>query len=118
MPSVSALSFFFLMIRRPPRSTLFPYTTLFRSRPEDGGPHLPDRSAAAPVGPAGQSRRPRVLRPDVPGPGGMGRGGPSPVGEVTGRMARELHEAPTSHRLLQVGAVLLASATACVAFGR
>src|SRR2546422_10117308 len=25
-------SFFFLMIRRPPRSTLFPYTTLFRSR--------------------------------------------------------------------------------------
>src|SRR2546430_12050012 len=25
------LSFFFLMIRRPPRSTLFPYTTLFRS---------------------------------------------------------------------------------------
>src|SRR5436189_6361822 len=27
----SCLSFFFLMIRRPPRSTLFPYTTLFRS---------------------------------------------------------------------------------------
>src|SRR3712207_7072147 len=26
-----ALCFFFLMIRRPPRSTLFPYTTLFRS---------------------------------------------------------------------------------------
>src|SRR2546430_3323620 len=28
---VMFLSFFFLMIRRPPRSTLFPYTTLFRS---------------------------------------------------------------------------------------
>src|SRR3712207_7579242 len=27
----TTLSFFFLMIRRPPRSTLFPYTTLFRS---------------------------------------------------------------------------------------
>src|SRR5690349_23471843 len=27
------LIFFFLMIRRPPRSTLFPYTTLFRSLP-------------------------------------------------------------------------------------
>src|SRR5256885_10918592 len=27
--------FFFLMIRRPPRSTLFPYTTLFRSPPGD-----------------------------------------------------------------------------------
>src|SRR2546422_6042584 len=29
--TVYPLSFFFLMIRRPPRSTLFPYTTLFRS---------------------------------------------------------------------------------------
>src|SRR3712207_8828297 len=28
------LDFFFLMIRRPPRSTLFPYTTLFRSQHE------------------------------------------------------------------------------------
>src|SRR3954449_12708161 len=33
-PSIfSFLFFFFLMIRRPPRSTLFPYTTLFRSTP-------------------------------------------------------------------------------------
>src|SRR2546430_6298592 len=31
------LLFFFLMIRRPPRSTLFPYTTLFRSRAK---PHI------------------------------------------------------------------------------
>src|SRR5439155_19827794 len=30
--SLPVLFFFFLMIRRPPRSTLFPYTTLFRSR--------------------------------------------------------------------------------------
>src|SRR6266571_6937353 len=29
----SCARFFFLMIRRPPRSTLFPYTTLFRSHP-------------------------------------------------------------------------------------
>src|SRR3712207_7545546 len=29
--------FFFLMIRRPPRSTLFPYTTLFRSGSRAGG---------------------------------------------------------------------------------
>src|SRR5260370_19892184 len=35
------LSFFFLMIRRPPRSTLFPYTTLFRSV------HLQRRGARA-----------------------------------------------------------------------
>src|SRR5438034_8791470 len=35
---MSCFSFFFLMIRRPPRSTLFPYTTLFRSR-EIGVPY-------------------------------------------------------------------------------
>src|SRR3712207_7027612 len=32
MLCISSHFFFFLMIRRPPRSTLFPYTTLFRSR--------------------------------------------------------------------------------------
>src|SRR5690242_20938367 len=31
----SVFSFFFLMLRRPPRSTLFPYTTLFRSEALD-----------------------------------------------------------------------------------
>src|SRR2546421_8785329 len=35
-----SLLFFFLMIRRPPRSTLFPYTTLFRSN---------ERKSSAPV---------------------------------------------------------------------
>src|SRR2546425_2665482 len=33
-----SLVFFFLMIRRPPRSTLFPYTTLFRSPVARGSP--------------------------------------------------------------------------------
>src|SRR5437899_11200509 len=33
----SILIFFFLMIRRPPRSTLFPYTTLFRSMSRNFG---------------------------------------------------------------------------------
>src|SRR5205823_13922837 len=37
--TASLFSFFFLMIRRPPRSTLFPYTTLFRSV-KDGGSGL------------------------------------------------------------------------------
>src|SRR5690349_25040442 len=36
------MSFFFLMIRRPPRPTLFPYTTLFRSIPPVG-PALDDK---------------------------------------------------------------------------
>src|SRR3712207_6900544 len=34
--------FFFLMIRRPPRSTLFPYTTLFRSSEAALGTHYQD----------------------------------------------------------------------------
>src|SRR6266581_6727056 len=38
-----ASPFFFLMIRRPPRSTLFPYTTLFRSEAELTTPHSPRR---------------------------------------------------------------------------
>src|SRR5688572_31512976 len=33
------------MIRRPPRSTLFPYTTLFRSEHESGGEHRRPRGA-------------------------------------------------------------------------
>src|SRR5260370_42194714 len=46
------LFFFFLMIRRPPRSTLFPYTTLFRSLAKGCRPSIGDRSgtsAACPV---------------------------------------------------------------------
>src|SRR4030042_4415028 len=42
------LRFFFLMIRRPPRSTLFPYTTLFRSAVGAAGPfhqHAADTDA-------------------------------------------------------------------------
>src|SRR6267154_4724977 len=47
----SFVFFFFLMIRRPPRSTLFPYTTLFRSR------HTP---AAPAVWQRPEERRPNV----------------------------------------------------------
>src|SRR5258708_29355262 len=46
-------AFFFLMIRRPPRSTLFPYTTLFRSalsRPEAIGHFLVDQRNLGAVG--------------------------------------------------------------------
>src|SRR5256885_3126861 len=48
--------FFFLMIRRPPRSTLFPYTTLFRST----RPVFPP--ARAPTPDLGCSRKGRSLR--------------------------------------------------------
>src|SRR3712207_7407919 len=59
--------FFFLMIRRPPRSTLFPYTTLFRSWRRRG------RRGGAPRHPAWRSAgcsRPRPGRRRV----GAGRG--------------------------------------------
>src|SRR3712207_8147225 len=47
-------TFFFLMIRRPPRSTLFPYTTLFRSPKGDAdraweAPSLLSHSADPPI---------------------------------------------------------------------
>src|SRR3712207_8047906 len=54
--------FFFLMIRRPPRSTLFPYTTLFRSeRPGDAVGHVLGHERLAhplvdPVGGLGRSQ--------------------------------------------------------------
>src|ERR1039457_626044 len=61
-------SFFFLMIRRPPRSTLFPYTTLFRSaagNPGKGsGPGPPQSDIAYPDRPrigGGWSQRPDPL---------------------------------------------------------
>src|SRR6267154_4959458 len=44
---ISICFFFFLMIRRPPRSTLFPYTTLFRSRQRDHPDHRPYARALA-----------------------------------------------------------------------
>src|SRR2546426_12399344 len=46
------LFFFFLMIRRPPRSTLFPYTTLFRSGRHLEGARRTTRSPDGDVQPA------------------------------------------------------------------
>src|SRR3712207_9450808 len=70
--STRLLTFFFLMIRRPPRSTLFPYTTLFRSTRE-----FVRRSCAAWALPLLEFTPPRqmdhyenlVLDQGFPGPG-------------------------------------------------
>src|SRR6266404_9478689 len=56
------LIFFFLMIRRPPRSTLFPYTTLFRSTVRRG----PRLRRARHDGPAARASRSRARRRDAP----------------------------------------------------
>src|SRR2546422_10986497 len=57
------LSFFFLMIRRPPRSTLFPYTTLFRSVHVPG--RLPDAGAADEAQRRSEARVDAVQRDEV-----------------------------------------------------
>src|SRR5258706_4184245 len=56
--------FFFLMIRRPPRSTLFPYTTLFRSRaPGSSGTEAAEISAAQPLASSIERRWPSSPKP-------------------------------------------------------
>src|SRR6266511_5611465 len=62
-PNIPSYFFlFFLMIRRPPRSTLFPYTTLFRSRADDS--RCPDDRAGA--GEHGVRPARRAVRGAVP----------------------------------------------------
>src|SRR6266576_6619972 len=58
--------FFFLMIRRPPRSTLFPYTTLFRSTGQGRGAQTPCDAVPPSALPPSASRLPRAdeCRPD------------------------------------------------------
>src|SRR3712207_7050915 len=79
--------FFFLMIRRPPRSTLFPYTTLFRShrRGPDAWRDRPgDRRGAA---------RGAGLRRAGPAPDHQLHGLPAAAGEV-GEHTSELQSRP------------------------
>src|SRR2546430_7965140 len=58
----STIRFFFLMIRRPPRSTLFPYTTLFRSLPVLRCRLRDDASSTGPPGAVRCERRATLLR--------------------------------------------------------
>src|SRR3712207_6930494 len=67
MPKGHYVVFFFLMIRRPPRSTLFPYTTLFRSttprpRPPRGARRSPRRTDGGSA-PRSAARARRALPP-------------------------------------------------------
>src|SRR2546427_7326526 len=73
-------SFFFLMIRRPPRSTLFPYTTLFRSHlgadRADRGVDAGARGRRGTVAAGGRAVSTGLLRllPIAPGSAGFGVG--------------------------------------------
>src|SRR3712207_7706120 len=99
--------FFFLMIRRPPRSTLFPYTTLFRSRgPQDGlgrrGPDRPRRPRAPRA--ALRRRAPVRGRAELPHAGGP----PRPEGPLAPRGARsEEHTSELQSRQYLVCRLLL-----------
>src|SRR2546430_10121772 len=59
--------FFFLMIRRPPRSTLFPYTTLFRSKSRTSGRvrRCRKRKESAQRYPIGTKSRGGLARPPI-----------------------------------------------------
>src|SRR5688572_7906903 len=57
---------FFLMIRRPPRSTLFPYTTLFRSAEPAAASGVRGARNAPPRGGRGSERHPNALQPPFP----------------------------------------------------
>src|SRR2546430_13525860 len=82
------------MIRRPPRSTLFPYTTLFRSRGEsrrgEAGRHLQQRLLHR-----GSVLGPRVGRRDVGQFVGLGRGDADPV--LAAAVRSEEHTLNSSH---------------------
>src|ERR671910_3726309 len=70
---LSAFPFFFLMIRRPPRSTLFPYTTLFRSTTGLSTPSI-DSQLLPRLGLSEHTRRVPIWGPGcVAGVGGLAR---------------------------------------------
>src|SRR3712207_7414410 len=93
MMSRHTISFFFLMIRRPPRSTLFPYTTLFRS--VTGGVVQPEREGGRLVG-------------RVPPAGHVHRGVPAAVGEAAAAQRRsEEHTSELQSRQYLVCRLLL-----------
>src|SRR6266487_2474288 len=61
--TTEAVLFFFLMIRRPPRSTLFPYTTLFRSARRPG--RTPTRSVRRLAARVPERKRVTTCRPST-----------------------------------------------------
>src|SRR2546426_4580527 len=87
--------FFFLMIRRPPRSTLFPYTTLFRSRTSDWSSSATRIRAAALSGICSVLKRRGI---DVAAAHHEHRGGDGVDGAGAhcgrGRSARRFHRQP------------------------
>src|SRR2546426_8002511 len=83
------------MIRRPPRSTLFPYTTLFRSHVRP--PVVELVAVDGEVGRAGVERRHADL---VDAPVGIGREARKPAGDVGPRLDRKSTRLNSSHLVI------------------
>src|SRR3712207_7590250 len=83
---IDQLSFFFLMIRRPPRSTLFPYTTLFRSHGDDEAEPVPEHVAV----PVLAVEQPGVFQSSQRSRDGL-RPGPGALGEAEDRQSTRLN---------------------------
>src|SRR2546429_3510933 len=78
------------MIRRPPRSTLFPYTTLFRSKSGDSRKYIPETRARRRSKAAGCHPR-RTPRKGTFGPRSSGRPAASRSEEHTSELQSRLH---------------------------
>src|SRR5256885_12066979 len=81
------------MIRRPPRSTLFPYTTLFRSLPHGGVIVLDDGSheVIEPPGPRGLPVAPQSTSRPTPARAAPGAPGPMPKAMARDRKSTRLN---------------------------
>src|SRR3712207_6875474 len=91
------------MIRRPPRSTLFPYTTLFRSQEDHSDPGLAGDPGPAPAGQAGLVAAVQVdLRDDHRGLVRLDREGAAPA-----RLRSEEHTSELQSRQYLVCRLLL-----------
>src|SRR6476660_3519817 len=96
--SCLSLLFFFLMIRRPPRSTLFPYTTLFRSSPsprhERGGVRPNVSPVARRPGRSRDRRRRRAARRLAPAPRPVAKRRYAPPSAGTSRRSAQTGSPP------------------------
>src|SRR3990172_3757790 len=99
---------FFLMIRRPPRSTLFPYTTLFRSGDRGGGLQLHRQPLAPQAAPAERPGRLLAHLTDLRGaPLGAFRRRPSHPDIAPCECARRYRDRPRQPRNLTLARAML-----------
>src|SRR5258708_31348341 len=93
------------MIRRPPRSTLFPYTTLFRSHPERH-----DRGLQVDVGRRAEHLAKASVNPPTQD-GGHPRPSEEALGDVAQRLDRKSTRLNSSHQIISYAVFCLKKKT-------